>query len=822
MTGVGAGAERLATGRADLGLGAVAAATLVLEILQTRIFSYSLDPLTIHLAVGVCLLGLGASAIVLALLPTPAPARTLGLAGAWAAAGAASVPLVHALFARLAPAVDARAPLGLAALIALALPYFAFGMATTLLLVARAGAIGRAYASNLAGACAGCLLVFPLVNRLGAEGALGVVGWLSLAAAAVLAWPKRAATRLALAAVAAGLVAAQLSARSLFDFPPDPQGQVAAVEKRAARLAARNPRARASLVNRWSRWTETGRVDVWELRSNLGRLQPSIDRPLDVLFFAQDASAGSHLLGVEQDLSRARSFFERTIYGAGYARGGVSDVLVIGVGGSPDVLTAAWYGAPRVVAVDINGGVFELARGPFRELLGDPYARPGVRSVRMDGRTFLRSSREQFDLVQLSGVDTKTVLSSGSLSLSENYLYTHEAMREALARLRPQGALAIARFSDFEVHRLASVAVHALRESGASEPERHLFAIRQGLWRTLLVKRTPFDADEITRLHAWVGTVAEPPPVRIPELDLIGVGLAEPMSVEYSPAPRPVATTDYFQALARGEVDAFVADAEADLRPPSDDRPYFFMRNRPERILEKMPEVLSELVQYAAWISAVAALCILAPLVVFQRRGLRLPGATSALVYFICLGVGFMAVEIGLFHRFVLLLGHQSYAVTVVLFGLLLGASLGSALSSRLAGRRRVQLALAALVGAILVYGTALDAVFARAAAAPFAARLGLSLALLVLLGLGLGIPFPAGLRALGARGAPLVAWAIGVNGFASVIGATLAVPVALLSGLRFLLLAGAALYALALLVLPTRDEEAAWAAGDSNPEPSG
>lgn len=158
-------------------------------------------------------------------------------------------------------------------------------------------------------------------------------------------------------------------------------------------------------------------MDVWELRSNLERLKPRIDAPLDVLFFSQDASAGSFFLGVEDDPSRARSFFERTIYGAGYARGGVRDVLVIGVGGSPDVLTAAWFGARRVVAVDINASVFDLARGPFRELLGDPYGRPGVSTLRMDGRTYLRSSDEAFDLIQLSGVDTKTIL-SGSLSLA--------------------------------------------------------------------------------------------------------------------------------------------------------------------------------------------------------------------------------------------------------------------------------------------------------------------------------------------------------------------------------------------------------------------
>lgn len=806
MTGSEARADRLAPWRADLGLAAVAAATLVLEILQTRIFAYSLDHIMIHLAIGVCLLGLGASASTLALLPTPSPARLRALGATSAALAAGSVPVVHALFAKLAPEVEARTTLGLAALVALAVPYFWLGMTVALLLVARAEAIGRAYAFNLAGSCVGCLLVFPLVNGLGAEATVGVVTWIALAAALLLWTSRRPTVRVALGALALGLAWAQLAAPTLYRFPPDPVGQVGTLRRRIGSLMERNPGTSAELRSLWSRWTDTGRVDVFELNSNVVRLQPRIDAPLEVLLFVQDSTAGSFLLGVEDDLSRARSFFERTIYGAGYARGGVRDVLVIGVGGSPDVLTAEWYGASRVVAVDINTGVFELARGPFRELLGDPYGRPGVSTVRMDGRTYLRSSREEFDLIQLSGVDTKTFLSTGSLSLSENYLYTLEAMREVLDRLRPNGLFVVIRPEDYAAHRLASTALVALRERGALDPARHLFVLRQGVWRTILVKPSPFEPEEIEQLHAFADAAATPPEVRLPPLDVLGCGLGEAMQVQYSPLPRPVATTAYFRALAQGRVDAHVQRAPVDLRPPTDDRPYFFLSTRPERLLDEMPEVLGRLVQYAGQIAAVAALFILAPLVVFQRRGLRLPGAPRALAYFACLGVGFMVLEIGLFHRFVLLLGHQSYSVTVVLFGLLLGASLGSALSSHLTARRSVQLALAGLVATILVYAGALDPIFQRAAAAPFALRLALSLALLVLLGLGLGIPFPVGLRALRERGAPLVAWAVGVNGFASVIGATLAVPLALATGLRLLLLLAAALYAAAIFALPERE----------------
>ena len=110
-----------------------------------------------------------------------------------------------------------------------------------------------------------------------------------------------------------------------------------------------------------------------------------------------------------------------------------------------------------------------------------------------------------------------------------------------------------------------------------------------------------------------------------------------------------------------------------------------------------------------------------------------------------------MLIEIGLIQRFVLLLGHQSYAVTVVIFGLLLGASVGSLLSVRLdlTTRRPLRTLLAGVIALVVVYAVSLGPVFEFVAPAGFGMRLALALVLLVLLGALLGVPFPSGMRAL-------------------------------------------------------------------------
>jgi len=729
-------------------------------------------------------------------------------------AGAVAVPVAHLVFAAYAQQLSDFRAESFVTLAALMLPYLCFGAVIALLLVSRRAAIGRAYAANLAGSGAGCIAVFPLLDGLGAERALLAIALLSLLAAVPLA-SSRAASRVGLAAAGAALVAALATAPSWLDFPPERMGQLHLVMKRSRALKAQNPGERVAVEHLYERWDRTARVDVYRLDSSIPELR---SRPTEALFFVQDSSAGSILLDVRDGTGAAAPFFEKTVYGAGYALGVPDDVLVIGLGGAPDVLTAIHHGAKQITGVEINRATIELVSDHFREHLGAPYQRPGVTVHRVDGRTFLRGAEQSFDLIQLSGVDTKSAFASGALSINENYIYTREAMNEMLRRLAPDGVLSITRFGDPDLHRLVSIAAAGLRDLGATQPELHLFSVWQGLLRTLLIKPRPFQPEEIERLHAWVrGVGGGRPGVVIPAYNWIGLSLDHPMRVAYSPPPGARAVTPFLKALASGRLEAFVADEPSlDLSSPEDDRPFFFFRLRPAHALqllwagdevERRPglRVLEILNGLLVQLGLIAVVLILVPLVSFRMRGLRAEQGGRVVLYFGCLGVAFMFVEIGLIQRFVLLLGHQSYAISVVLFGLLLGASGGSLLSTRLslASRRPLATVLAALAALIVAYGFGLPLLFELAGAAPFAARLVLALLLLAALGCMLGIPFPAAMRAIEGSGAPLVAWALGVNGFTSVLGSTLAVEVAMLAGLRALLLLAAGLYLVALLAAP-------------------
>ena len=176
-------------------------------------------------------------------------------------------------------------------------------------------------------------------------------------------------------------------------------------------------------------------------------------------------------------------------------------------------------------------------------------------------------------------------------------------------------------------------------------------------------------------------------------------------------------------------------------------------------------------------------------------------------------GLGYILVEIAFIQRFVLFLGHPVYALTVVVFLLLLSSGAGSMLSRWwLAETSRMWLPLLLISAALLLYVGVLPDLLGQLVGLPFLAKLMVSAGLLVPLGFAMGMPFPAGLRALAGRSprqsavpptdetsGNLVEWAWAMNAASSVLGSVLAIIIAIQFGLNVTLACGAGGYLVAL-----------------------
>ena len=175
------------------------------------------------------------------------------------------------------------------------------------------------------------------------------------------------------------------------------------------------------------------------------------------------------------------------------------------------------------------------------------------------------------------------------------------------------------------------------------------------------------------------------------------------------------------------------------------------------------------------------------------------------LLYFVFLGYGFMAIEVPLLQRLMLLIGYPSYALAVGLGSLLFWTGLGSLASGRLgAPARALPRAVGAAVAASLLYAYGFAAVTGRFLAAPMAAKVVVGAVALAPIGLVLGMCYPLGIAIVAARNAGLVPWAWGLNGATSVVATVLAVFIGSRLGFTATLLTGTLAYTVALVAMGT------------------
>jgi hypothetical protein len=760
--------------RAALAVGLVAGSTLALQVLLTRIFSAALFYHFAFFAISLALLGTGAGAILLYVRPR----RVLGsdpsgsdpdaaerALARWSAVYGALLLVVPAILVRLDYSfedlrVDAQFVFTLAvAAVLAALPFLAAGIVIALAIRTWVAGVGRVYAFDLGGAGIGALAIVPLLwlvdapTLLVALGLVGAVAALLFAGAAV---PER---RAALVLAAAGALLIVLSATTSLYRLPGPFDSV------------RDPAA--------ERWTPISRVVAYPPGAEGGDAIVSYDQDV--------APVPTHRPGTPFPDWRALGLGPQSI---GYALSGPGRVLVIGGGGGRDVYNALSSGQRRVDVIELNREIRDMVDGELAPYSGRPFSLPRVSVAIGDGRSTLAARDTDYDQVHIGFTNTLTAGSGQAYALSENNLYTVEAFDEYFDHLRPRGILSVSRlyrFAGDEVLRATVLALTALRERGVADPERHVIVMLgrdtlASFYGTVLVRLEPFTAAEVSRVRRLAAKRTR--------------GLVYAPGGPYRREWRGLANAS--------SPEAFCRDYLLDVCAPTDDRPFFLNPVRLSDLGEPLPPN-SPFISRTPFVVLLAALGILTvlslaafvlPLLLARRAG-RPPA--SALAYFAAIGLGFLAFEVVLIQRFVLFLGFPTYALSVVLFALLLFTGLGSLMSERLRERRTgLVAALAAVTAIVVIAAFALQPLLRGLIDLPFAARVAIAVALLAPVGLLMGMAMPIGLKRLAGLYPDGVAWAWGINGVMSVLGSVLTIFVALNWGFTVATLVAAACYAVA------------------------
>jgi hypothetical protein len=759
-----------------LAVGLLSGAALAYEVLLTRLFAAIQWHHFAYMIISVAMLGWGAAGTLVALLGEgPQHRFRAAFAGAAALFGAGAIGcflLAQAIaFNPLEAFWDARQFLRLALVyLCLFLPFLA-AAAALCLAFSRCGAQApRLYAADILGAGLGALAVVGLLWLVPPMRVLALLGALGFVAGGLVWGPRRPGglALLAAAVLAAGLPAAWLALR-----PSEYKDLSQTLEVTGTRVVAAvsGPLGSIAVV-------ESPRVPF---RHAPGLSLSLAEEPPPQLGAFIDGDGLVPIDRFDGDM-RPLAYLDGLTSALPYHLLQRPRVLVLGAGGGREVLQALYHRAALVDAVAVNAQLLALVDEPLAEFSGRPFRQPGVRVHVADARTYVAGSRERYDLIQIALVDSFAGSAAGLGALSENYLYTVEALQAYLARLAPDGLLAITRWIDLpprDLPKLAATAIAALEAQGVTDPGRRLALIRGLKTGTLLVKNGEFTPAQIEALRRFSRArsfdVAWYPGMRAEEAN------------RYNRLERPYFHEAMVALLGPGRAD-FMARYKYRLEPATDDRPHFFHFFKWESLGEWIalrarggvtlmewgyPVLLATLVQ--ALLAGVAL--ILLPLALAGARVTGGAGRGATFAYFALLGLAFMFMEIAFIQRFMLFLGHPLHAVAVVLAGFLIFAGLGSRLSGALpgdAGRiARFAAAAVALVG--FAYLFLLPPLFQALAGLPDAARIAFGLALIAPLALAMGMPFPLGLRALSAAAPGLIPWAWGINASVSVAAAVLA-----------------------------------------------
>lgn len=598
---------------------------------------------------------------------------------------------------------------------------------------------GLFYGADLAGAGLAALIVLAIIDRFGLLSIFAFAIFCAGSAWLVyekISWKPILASLLALGitvlALTGSLRPLELGAPAFTGGPASPTG-----------------RTGGSIL--YSAWDSFARTDVIQ-----------IDNP-NMKVVSIDGGAFSAMWRYEGNLESSAWGKENIGY-LPFALGARDDVLLIGSGGGKDIVQALLGGHGNITAVEINRGSVEATRA-FPEFSGSIYDLDNVTTVLGDGRSYVRSTEQKYDIIYLAQVMAQAADLAG-YALAENYIYTREAFSDYFRLLKEGGYLAFVAHDESDMSRIIATGIESLQEQGVrlQDLDKH-FAVAYTVvpghemmphLPVILISPEPLDTQLVSAFANEAGEYRH--------------------QVYHLPGEDSIITR-----VAAGIVDyqEWLNNAPVNIRPVSDDSPFFynFARGLPQALVI----LLLASAGMAAW---------------FILKGNK---ERRKLYRFAGLGLGFMLVETALIQKFILFLGHPARGFTVVLAALLICAGLGSLAGRKLQQRfnenivKRVMMALPIILGLQVLL---LPSVFEHLAGLGPAAKVAAAWLMVAPAGILLGIPFPRALARLGRQGnTNLVPLAWAVNGATSLLGAVLAIVIAMSWGFSASLLAGSAVY---------------------------
>jgi hypothetical protein len=755
------------------GIFLIALSGLVLEVSITRIFSAAIWYHFAFVAVSVALVGLGASGLVVQHRVTKLKgkwAENLTIYSAWGITIFIPITLfvMHALASQVI-----YLPLYM---VLFSVPFFLIGIIISAAFNAFASVAGRLYAADLIGASVGALLVVLFLVLTGGEGSTLIVGLIAAVSSTLFARITRNTRKTIASVIFVGFAISLIllnHATQIFAIPTDPTAQ-----KDLPIYLREHPGSKIVKTE----WNSFSRIDVVEGGGGSEGLVAKV-------FI--DGGAGTNIISWDGN-TESRQELSTWMQYLPFKMMQDPKVLVIGSGGGRDVVASLVSGSKDVTSVEINPIIYETVKS-YGDRAGNVYSHQYVRSYVDEGRSFITRSSEKYDIIYVPFVDTWASVSSGGLSVSENFLYTLEGFQQYYDHLSERGKIVTVRWL-IDAPRFISTYAELLEQNGIPQDQlhRHLIMVTSDSYTqdpsvTMVVfSKTPFTDEEISFLSQSFSQY-DYKPILVP-----GQVMREP-----------------YTALLSGDItlDQFYGQFATKVYPVTDDNPYFLSFEKP------LPPAV-EILLYAS--IGIVAIFVLIPFVWIRRIKAVAAGhqeeghintkrseigIATVIPYFAALGVGFILIELALLQKLILLMGNPTMTFALLLFTILISSGGGSLVSSRIAknNMRNLVFVIGGIAGLGMLYVFLVPSIIYSALAEPLEIKAAVSVGILAPIGFLMGMPLPTGMRLLKVHRPDFIPWMWAINGAFSVLGAVLAIALGIMYGSSFAMILGALVYLIAL-----------------------
>lgn len=666
----------------------------------------------------------------------------------------------------------------------IALPFISSGVIISMVLSKYALHANKVYFIDLCGASLGCLLFIPIINFLEVINSYFALALLSLLAAFLFNLDDKYSRKkiLLLLTLAVGFFLWNNNQSNLIQ------------------LRWAKGHSNQAFYKKWNSFSYIRLMD-WGVGIPSGwgfapkKAEEIASAPVKQLYLDIDAAAGTVMANFEdRDLTKI-DFLKYDITALAYYLVHKGDTLVIGIGAGRDILTGILFDEKSITGVEINETILDIHRRLLQKFSGNLSQHPKVSFINNEARSYINSSNRTFDLIQLSLIDTFAATQAGAYALTENNLYTIDALKAYWSHLSDKGILSVSYWmhpgSPEFILKLTGGATKALSSMGVDNPRAHLAIVHKDALdngrgvSNILVKKTAFTKEEIIFIQKY----------------------CDEMGFHFILSPYTAAHESFAKMSDPKTIDDYVHNYKTNIAPASDDKPFFFLVTK-LNILRFFNEfkffnfnaeyILFSLLLLMLIATGIFVIFPLIKTIGAAQTNISIPAFS---IYFTAIGLGFMFIEMSQLTRLSSFLGHPIYSLSIVLFSFLLSSGLGSFFIGQTDERKKI------ITYSFIFMSICLLAIIFTIPALEYFSKYPIHLRMLIAvlmvfpLGFFMGSFLPQGMRILEQHQGP-VALFWGLNGATSVLGSILAMIFQISFGLNFTFTLGAALYVVAILTL--------------------